>query len=221
MKFADCPACTVLVPDPDGGGSTKSGAVPVPPRLTFCAAVPSAVTANVAMRSPVADGVNTTVMVQLALTASVVLQVLLPILNPAAFVPAREPAIFDRGNRPLLSMVTFICPVFPTATCPKEIDGLEREKVGTAPVPLRLAFWIPPGTLLVTEIVACFVPVDAGANVTLMMQLAPAARPEPQLDVWLKLAASDPVRLIPRLLAAAKPEFCTVMLWAVDDVPVA
>ena len=52
------------------------------------------------------------------------------------------------------------------------------------PVPVRLAVWGLLVALSVTVNVPPCVPVAVGVNVTLMVQLEPAATPELQLFVW-------------------------------------
>ena len=53
-----------------------------------------------------------------------------------------------------------------------------------APVPGRLIVCGPPVALSVTVIVPGRLPAAVGVNVTLMEQLAPAAREAPQVLVW-------------------------------------
>ena len=61
------------------------------------------------------------------------------------------------------------------------------------PVPDRAAVWGLPVTLSVTVNVAFRIPVAVGVEVTLMVQLAPAARLEPQPFVRAKSPLSVPV----------------------------
>ena len=63
----------------------------------------------------------------------------------------------------------------------------------TSPVPLKLIVWgLPPAlSVMVTEAVRS--PVWVGLKVTVKVQLAPIARPVPQVLVWLKSAALVPV----------------------------
>jgi hypothetical protein len=53
-------------------------------------------------------------------------------------------------------------------------------------------------------------PEAEGANVTLTVQLAPAARVEPQLVVWLKSAALVPVSEIEMPVNEVVPMFVSV-----------
>jgi hypothetical protein len=58
--------------------------------------------------------------------------------------------------------------------------------VTTVPVPLRATFWGLPGALSLIDKVPERVPGCVGLKVTLMVQLVPAARLEPQVFAWLK-----------------------------------
>ena len=62
-------------------------------------------------------------------------------------------------------------------------DAGERLTVEVTPAPVRAAVCGLPVALSVTASVAAAAPVVAGLKVTLMVQLAPAARLEPQ--VWV------------------------------------
>ena len=54
-------------------------------------------------------------------------------------------------------------------------------------------------------------PLAVGLNVTLIVQLAPAATLEPQLLVWVKSPALEPVTEIPVTLNAPLPVLVRVM----------
>ena len=82
--------------------------VPVPATLTFCGlAPPLSVTESVAVRFPVADGVNVTVIEQLAPAATLVPQVLVS-AKSAAFVPVKEMPVMLTATLPLLLNVTLL-----------------------------------------------------------------------------------------------------------------
>lgn len=53
-------------------------------------------------------------------------------------------------------------------------------------------------------------PRDVGRKVTLMVQLPPAVREEPQLLVWAKLLALVPVREIATPVSVVVPRFLNV-----------
>ena len=87
------------------------------------------------------------------------------------------------------------------------------------PEPVKLAVWGLLLALSVTVKVALLVPVAAGVKVTLIAQLDPAARLEPQLLVCPKSPLLVPVMAMPVIDSAALPEFERVTAWAVPVVP--
>jgi hypothetical protein len=66
--------------------------------------------------------------------------------------------------------------------------GMKDAVVIWAPMPLREAVWGLPGASSVIERVPLKLPEEEGVKDTLMVQLAPEARVEPQVLVWAKLA---------------------------------
>ena len=69
--------------------------------------------------------------------------------------------------------------VVPTFWLLKVKDVGERLAEDETPVPLRLAVWGLPAALSLTVSVAVRVPVAVGVNVTLIVQLPPAAMTQP------------------------------------------
>ena len=86
----------------------------------------------------------------------------------------------------------------------------ERLAEDETPVPLRLAVWGLPAALSLTVRVAVRVPVAVGVNVTLIVQLPPAATLDPQLLVWAKSPLLVPVMVMPLMLSAVLPGFESV-----------
>ena len=78
-----------------------------------------------------------------------------------------------------------------------------------APVPVRLTVWGLPVALSVTVIVPGWLPVAVGVKVTLMEQLAPAAREAPQVLVWAYGALATMLVMV----SAAVPELVSVTVW--------
>ena len=62
----------------------------------------------------------------------------------------------------------------------------ERLTTGAVPVPVRLTVWVAGLALSVMVTAPVRVPVAVGLKVTLRVQLALAARLEPQVLVWEK-----------------------------------
>jgi len=81
----------------------------------------------------------------------------------------------------LVSITVFAALVVPMATVP--ILRLVGESFAVVPIPLRVTFCGLPAALSVTLSAAVRVPDAVGLNVTLMLQLAPAASELPQ--VWV------------------------------------
>ena len=87
------------------------------------------------------------------------------------------------------------------------------------PVPERLTDWGLPVALSVMARAAVRLPLAAGLKVTLMVQLAPAARLDPQLLVWAKSLALVPKTAMLEIFKAEVPELLRVTAWAVPLVP--
>ena len=79
-----------------------------------------------------------------------------------------------------------------------------------APVPVRLTVCGLPVALSVTVIAPGRLPVTVGVNVTLMEQLAPAAREAPQVLVWAYGALATMLVMV----RAAVPELVSVTVCA-------
>jgi len=180
-----------------------------------------------AVRVPEAVGVNFRLTVQLPPVATVPPtpgQVPRP---PKAksplFVPVMVKALLIvRAELPVLLRVTNdTLLVLPTNTAPKFTEAGERLTTGPleeAPVPVRLADRAVAPAVIPSA--AVLVPVAAGSNVTLIVQLALAARLVLQVvDDTLKSALLVPVIAgVVRLTAAAVP-FLTVTACAALVVP--
>lgn len=77
------------------------------------------------------------------------------------------------------------------AACPRETDAVVVEpepgaRAKSLPVPLSGTVWGLPEPLWVSTSVPCRAPVAVGANVTLILHVAPAAMELGQLLVWAK-----------------------------------
>ena len=85
----------------------------------------------------------------------------------------------------------------------------------TVPVPERATVWGLPAASSATERVAVRAPPPLGVNVTLIVQLAPAARVAPHVVVFAKLFAFVPEIEIPEMAIGALPVFESVTVRAV------
>ena len=88
---------------------------------------------------------------------------------------------------------------------------------GMLAAPLKLTVCGLPAALSATVSVPVRVPEVVGINVTLMVQLAPAATELPQLLVWAK----SPLALMAVILRAALPELLSVTVCGALVVPCA
>jgi hypothetical protein len=96
----------------------------------------------------------------------------------------------------------------PTACAGKVKDVGERLTRGAVPVPVRLTVWVARLALSVMVTAPVLVPVAVGLKVTLRVQLALAARLEPQVLVWEK----SPLTVMLVMLRVALPVFLSVTL---------
>src|SRR5260370_644646 len=185
LKLSVLPAvtfCVVVGPvSPQSGGF-----VPVPVSGTVCGLpVALSVMVNVPARAPVAVGVNVTLIVQFAFTASVaglIGQALAPVLVPAK---SPEPAmeLIVRGPVPVFVSVT-VCAalVVFSSWLPKVrlVGASPTSGVGFAPVPVSAMFCGLVLSPSVRTSVAVSAAATDGLNVTLTMKEAPAAMLAPQ-----------------------------------------
>jgi hypothetical protein len=95
---------------------------------------------------------------------------------------------------------------------------IERALEDVTPLPLMVTDWGLPPALSATLSEAALDPACAGANVTLMAQLAPAAKLAPQLLVWANIPFAFAIE-IPAMFNAAVPVLLNVNLTAGLVVP--
>ena len=203
------------------GLKLTTGAVPLPLKATVCG-LPLALSVMVtpALRVPVAVGVKVTLIVQEALAASVLGQLLVWAKSPA-LVPVSAMLLMVRSALPLLVNVTAWA-VLVVLTCwlPKlRLVGLKLT-AGAAmvvPEPLKATVCGLPAALSVMDTLALRVPVAVGVKVTLMVQEAPAASVLELLGQVLVCAKSPllvPVRPILLMVRAAVPLLVRVTVCA-------
>src|SRR5579864_5678849 len=137
---------------------------------------------NTALRPPVAFGVNVTLIVHFARLARLVPQVLDCAKSPG-LVPVKLIVPIERAVSKLLVTVTFFAAlVVPTVTVPNErVSGLTL--TGSFPVPVRAIVCGLVTALSVMFTVAVCLPATTGVNVTVIVQLPPAATLVPQVLV--------------------------------------
>jgi len=94
----------------------------------------------------------------------------------------------------------------PTLCAGKVNEAGERLTTGAVPVPVRLMVWVAGLALSVMVTAPVLVPAAVGLKVTLRVQLALAATPEPQVLVWEK----SPLALMLVIARLAFPVFLSV-----------
>ena len=161
--------------------------MPVPERLTVWG-LPLALSAmlSAAVRAPLAEGVNITVILQLAPAPTEVPQVLAWVKS-LALAPVTARLVTLKTALPLLVSVT-VCAalVVPTDWLAKARLAGERLTPAAAvlaPVPERPTVWGLPLALSAMLSVAARAPLAEGLKVTLIVHLAPAATELSQVSV--------------------------------------
>jgi hypothetical protein len=182
---------------------------PVPDNTTVCG-LPAAlsVTFKSALRAPVTDGLNVTLIVQLALAASELKPVLVCAKSPGS-IPASVMLVVIADVPTFFSVAVMTELVVPTVTLPKlRLVGVSSAVV---PVPLSGTCCGVPAALSVTVRFALRAPVVDGLNVRLIVQLAAAARELVQVvAVSGKSAASAPVTAMLLIVIVVVPMLVSV-----------
>src|SRR2546426_433168 len=164
---------------------------------------------------PAAEGSKKTPIVQLAPGARVLVQ---PLVSPKSALACTP--VMVSGASPVLLSVTFCGrPVVPTNWLAKLRLAGDRLTTGAMPVPLRAAICGLPEALSVTTSAAERAPRALGLKVTLIVQLAPAARLVPQLLLRAKSLLFGPVIATPLIFSAWLPVLESVTGWAGLAVP--
>lgn len=165
------------------GDKAANGATPVPANeIGETAALLLLFNDSDPLRLPVAEGVNVTLMVQLAPAAKVLPQALVCVKSPLAVM-----ADIVSGPSPLFVRVTIWALLLePTSWLENVRLAGDQDAVGVVPFPESVA----EGAALVkspdTVRTPLRVPCAVGAKVTVMMQFDPGATEVPQLFVWEK-----------------------------------
>jgi hypothetical protein len=195
------------------GARFATGVSPVPLKGTFCV-LPEALSENVrlALSAPIMLGANVTLAVQLAPAATVEPQVFVW-LKSGAFVPVMVMPVIESETVPeFVRATTWAAVLVPTAIVPKATLAGARVATGIPPEPLRGTFCVLPEALSENMRLALSAPLMLGVNLALVVQLAPAARVEPQVFVWLKSGAFVPVMVMLLIESETVPEFVSVTI---------
>ncbi len=194
--------------------------VPVPDKPTDCG-LPLAlsVTRIDAVRVPAALGVNKTLMAQFPPAGTDGVQ-LFDCEKSPALVPVMVTLATDNEVLPVLNSVTPPAGlVVPTLVLPKVMVLLLKLTVAAVPIPVRDAVCGLPEALSMTVMLAWRVPAAAGVNSTLIEQLVPSAREDPQVLVWAKSPLFVPVTPIELMVNVALPVLLRVSTLSGPLVP--
>src|SRR5439155_19507578 len=165
------------------------------------------------VRFPPAAGVNVMLMAQLAPAATLLPQVLVWAKSPLAAMPV----IFNAAL-PVFVRVTDFGVFVPTTCDPKFKLVAERLTSALSPVPVMATVCVLPATALLLSVIVSVperLPSCVGVNVTLIVQLAPAAIEPPQTLVSEK----SPLAVMLVIVRAAAPVLLRVRVWAPLVVP--
>ena len=196
------------VGDPEAAASVKSWPVPLSATLCVLPAAPwlLSVMLSVPVSGPVAAGEKVTLIVQEPPAATLPPQLL---VSPKLALMAR--LVMVSGALPVLLRVTGCDPlVVPAFWLPNVRLGGETPATGVAAAPVKPTVCGLSEALSVTVKVAVTVPAAPAVKVTSMVQLAPAAKLEPQLLVWAKHPAPVPLMAMLLIFADKVLVFCKV-----------
>jgi hypothetical protein len=204
--------------------SETAGATPVPERVTACGLFAAlSLIESVAVRLPVAEGVNVTLIAQLLLGVTVApVQVSVFLAKSLAFVPPIVAVEMLRFAVPLLVTVSpWPALVVPTSSLVKLKLEPESETAGAIPVPERDTACGLFAALSLIESVAVRIPVAEGVNVTLIAQvlLGVTVAPVQVSELLAKSLAFAPPIVTVETLRFPVPLLVTVRPWAALAVP--
>ena len=205
------------------GLSPTVGPVPVPVRLTDCWLPATLLLLSVmfkeAVRLPGAAGVKVTLNVQLLLAASELPHVVVSAKSPA-LAPVNAKLLMVRAALPVLLRVkVWAALVVLTVWLLKDKLVVEMPAIGPVPVPVRLTVCGLPLALSTMLTEAVRLPVAAGVNVTLIVQLPFAATELPHVLVTAKSPGSVPAVPIVVIVKAWFPVLVRVTDCAALVVP--
>ena len=182
----------------------------------FSAAPPPGVTRRIADFAPVDVGLKTTLTVQLPPTATRAGQLCVR-ANCHGLVPARSIELIGSTTPPVLLILTvFAVLVALRATLPKLSAVGETEKVDRTPVPESVALLVPAPPPAITLSVAALEPVVVGLNLTLIVQLAPAATEVPQSFVCVNCKGLMPPKAIDLIGKAVMPVLRRMIVFELE-----
>lgn len=172
--------------------------------------------ASVAERTPVAVGVQVTLMVQLAPIASVAGHALV-CANELGFVPKIEILLKVSAAVPVFESVS-VCEelVVPTVVDGKvSVEGASAGCGTPVTVPASVAVWLPAVALSATVRVAAKLPTEVFTSPSVMLQVAPAASVVPQVLLCVKAVGFAPPSVMEASINVLAPVLVSVAVWLV------
>lgn len=216
LYVAVCPAEMLAERLPPVAGAIVSSLSALPRTATVCGEFgASSAIVRVAVRTPVADGVNVSPTVHAVFTGYAEAVHPLLMLKSPALLPLSATEEKCKAAPPELVTVIFCGGlVVPTATPPNETAVEERVTEGAAvPVPVSWTVCGEFGASSVIVSVAVRTPVADGVNVSATMHVAPAAYDVAVHPLFMpKSPAFVPVTCIEEMCNAAVPEFAIVVV---------
>ena len=155
---------------------------------------------------------NVTLIGQFAPAATLFVQLSFAHVKSLLLVPVTVMSVKVSVAPPLFVKVSACVTLVPTACAPNARgDGLiVRSGAAAVPVPVKATLCGLPDALSVIRSEALREPVAVGLNVTLIVQLAPAARLEPQLFVCEKFEEFVPANAMLLIVSAPVPVLVNV-----------
>jgi hypothetical protein len=180
---------------------------------------------TLAVFAPALVGVNVTLTVQVAPAASESPQVVVRAnwfaFAPVSVIALAAPPVKTSAPTPSLAIVNTFAALVESSSWPSNpnAEGL-MPTVGLMPVPSTPTDAGLPAASCAILTLALFVPVEVGVNVTLTVQVAPAASVAPQVVVRANWLASVPVRVIALAPPPVKTRSAVPVLLMVTDCAV-
>ena len=182
---------------------------PVPVNLTICGLPPPlSAMESVALRLPIAVGLNFSVIEQLLAAATDEPQLLVSLKSPG-LVPPKVMLVTLRAVVPTLVRVT-VCAALVTPTLVPGKGTVAADNLTWVPTPVRWMVCGLPPPLSAMETVAVRIPMALGLKVRVIVQVFPAATEVPQLLLSRKSALFVPPTVMPVMLKAVAPKFVKV-----------
>jgi len=189
----------------DAERSAVAKVAPLPESAIVCGLLAALfVSVMSALRAPLAPGVKTMAIWQLAVGNTAPTHVLVMLKSPASVPLTLTAETFSVAVPVLFSVTDRAALATPTLVFEKATLVPDRLTIGAeTPVPVRDDVCVPPGASSVTVSVPLSDPAASGVNFTWIVHEAADASVAPQLVVSAKSLPFVPLKLIPLMLTAS------------------